>query len=93
MLEQILSEADVPCEGCAWQSSCSGYRDQLTLTEELVTSPKGRCLICGGDALERVTESKLILGSFHYCDEVDDEYVFVPLEVSAENSSADAIEF
>lgn len=93
MLEQILSDADTPCVGCSWESSCDGCAEQRQMAEELAKNPEDRCLICGGSALGHVRGSKLIAGTFHYCDEADDEYVFIPLEVSVQDSSAEAIEF
>ena len=92
-LSEILGDEESPCEGCAWVSMCDGPDVQKKIDEALFADPDNRCMVCGNPTGPDKA-SKLISGSFKFCGECDDEFVFTPSpEKSAGTTNPEYIEF
>jgi len=93
VLTDILGEDESPCEGCAWMASCDGPEVQHKIENMLFDNPEAHCMVCG-HATGPEVKSKLISGSFRYCSEKRDEYVFTSALLSAVAcDDPDSIEF
>ena len=90
-LNEILSEGESPCEGCAWGASCDGPEMQYKIENMLFDNPDDHCLVCG-HPIGLEAHSKLIAGAFRYCSENRDEYTFTPALTAIACSNPDNIE-
>jgi hypothetical protein len=90
-LRQILSEDENPCVDCAWRITCDGPVEQRKVEESLFVDPDQKCLICGSPSSNE-RASKLIDGTFRFCDINEDEFVFTPSN-TVDSSSPESIDF